>query len=64
VTDRDDIPGLEGTVGPFPGQYGRPHVYARDVQSGSGNCVCGRQPGHRLHVQLAPGVDVPDWMRP
>lgn len=57
------VPGWEGTIGPFPGQYGKPHVYARDVQSGAGNCVCGRDPGHRLHVQIAPGAPVPDWMR-
>jgi hypothetical protein len=49
-------PGYEGSVGPFPGQYGRPHVYARDVHSGAGNCVCGRDPRHRMHPELAPGV--------
>lgn len=54
-----DVPGWEGTTGPGPGQYGRPHVYARDVQSGAGNCVCGHHLGHRLHVQAAPGVDIP-----
>ncbi|HEY1119457.1 MAG TPA: hypothetical protein VGE43_17210, partial [Acidimicrobiales bacterium] len=46
------IPGWEGTVGPGPGQYGRPHVYARDVTSGSGNCVCGRDDTHGLHVPV------------
>lgn len=46
------IPGWEGSVGPGPGQYGRPHVYARDVTSGSGNCVCGRDDTHRLHVPV------------
>lgn len=40
------------------------HVYARDVHSGAGNCVCGGAPGDTRHVQIAPGVDVPDWMRP
>lgn len=59
----EQVPGWEGTVGPFPSQYAKPHVYARDVHSGSGNCVCGAQPGHRRHVQIAPGVGVPDWMR-
>ena len=53
----------EGSIGPFPGQYGQPHVYARDVHSGAGNCVCGRSPGASLHVQIAPGVEVPDHMR-
>lgn len=58
------MPGWEGSVGPFPSQYGKPHVYARDVHSGAGNCVCGRDPRHRLHPQLAPGVPNPDFMRP
>lgn len=57
------IPGWEGSVGPFPGQYGKPHVYARDVHSGAGNCVCGAALGDRRHVQAAPGVPVPDEMR-
>lgn len=57
------VPGWEGSVGPFPGQYAEPHVYARDVHSGAGNCVCGGAPGDRLHPQIAPGVDVPEWMR-
>ncbi|HEY6276918.1 MAG TPA: hypothetical protein VIX86_11365 [Streptosporangiaceae bacterium] len=61
---RNEIPGWEGTQGPFPGQYGDPHVYARDVGSGAGNCVCGRALGASLHIQAAPGVPVPDWMRP
>ncbi len=65
MTQRPDIeiPGTEGSIGPFPGQYGKPHVYARDVQSGAGNCVCGSAPGDKLHVEIAPGVPVPDWMR-
>jgi hypothetical protein len=53
-------PGYEGSVGPFPRQYGKPHVYARDVHSGAGNCVCGRDPRHRLHPELAPGVPNPE----
>lgn len=47
-----DIPGWEGAAGPLPFQYGRPHVYARDVYSGSGNCVCGRPPESRMHVPV------------
>jgi hypothetical protein len=58
-----EIPGWEGSIGPGPGQYGRPHVYARDVGSGAGNCVCGRGLGDDLHVQAAPGVPVPGSMR-
>lgn len=57
------VPGYEGSVGPFKSQYGTPHVYARDIHSGAGNCVCGHHPGHRLHTEVAPGVPVPDWMR-
>lgn len=49
-------PGWEGSIGPFPKQYGKPHVYARDVHSGSGNCVCGLWPTHPRHPELAPGV--------
>ena len=60
---RQAIPGWEGSIGPGPGQYGKPHVYARDVCSGAGNCVCGRSLGSSLHVQAAPGVPVPDSMR-
>jgi hypothetical protein len=58
-----DIPGWEGSIGPGPAQYGRPHVYARDTASGAGNCVCGRHLGHALHVQAAPGVPIPDRLR-
>lgn len=60
---RQDVPGWEGSIGPFSGQYWRSHVYARDVHSGAGNCVCGKDLGHDLHLQAAPGVDVPDSMR-
>lgn len=57
------VPGYEGSVGPFPGEYAEPHVYARDVHSGAGNCVCGTDPGDDLHVQIAPGVPVPEHRR-
>lgn len=59
----EQVPGWEGSIGPGPGQYGKPHVYARDVCSGAGNCVCGRALGDARHVQAAPGVPVPDWAR-
>lgn len=55
-----DIPGREGSIGPFPDQYAEPHVYARCIDSGAGNCVCGYAPRDQIHVQLAPGVDDPD----
>lgn len=57
------VAGWEGSQGPFQAQYSDPHVYARDVHSGAGNCVCGRHLGHRLHVQAAPGIDIPERMR-
>lgn len=57
------IPGWEGTVGPFKSQYSKPHVYARDIQSGAGNCVCGWDLGMDIHIQAAPGVEVPLSMR-
>lgn len=60
---RNQVPGWEGSQGPFQSQYGQPHVYARDIHSGAGNCVCGWDLGHRLHVQAAPGVEVPERMR-
>lgn len=61
--DRNEVPGWEGSQGPFPSEYGKPHVYARSVHSGAGNCVCGRALGEAIHVQAAPGVPVPDGMR-
>lgn len=58
------VPGLDGSVGPFPSQYGEPHVYARDIQSGAGNCVCSRVLVDCRHVEAAPGVPIPAAMRP
>lgn len=57
------VPGYEGAIGPFRSQYHLPHVYARSVHSGSGNCVCGRSLGDPRHTEAAPGVPVPDAMR-
>jgi hypothetical protein len=55
-------PGYEGSVGPFRHEYSKPHVYARDIHSGTGNCVCGRDPRSSvLHPELAPGVPNPEW---
>ena len=61
--DRSTVPGWEGSIGPGPGQYGQPHVYARDVCSGAGNCVCGAALADARHVQAAPGVEIPERMR-
>jgi hypothetical protein len=55
----EHVPGWEGRTGPFPAQYGAPHVYARDVYSGAGNCVCGSALDVPKHVQAAPGVPIP-----
>lgn len=52
-------PGHEGSVGPFSEDYGNPHVYARDVTSGAGNCMCGSGPDDPIHPELAPGVPNP-----
>jgi hypothetical protein len=60
----EQAPGWEGSVGPFPGQYGEPHVYARDVHSGAGNCVCGHDLYVKRHIQAAPGVPIPGGDRP
>lgn len=47
-------PGVDGSIGPLRGQYGKPHVYARDVQSGAGNCVCGWDEEHHRHLFRPP----------
>ena len=58
-----DVPGWEGAQGPFEDEYSEPHVYARDIHSGAGNCVCGGGLGDPVHLQAAPGVDVPEHQR-
>lgn len=58
-----DYPGYAGSQGPFESEYSEPHVYARDIHSGAGNCVCGGGLGDPLHIQAAPGVDVPEHQR-
>jgi hypothetical protein len=60
---KDAIPGWEGTTGPFLAQHREPHVYARDIHSGAGNCVCGWPLGEARHVAAAPGVPIPDHLR-
>src|ERR1700761_9353536 len=58
------VPGFEGSIGPFGAtEYCQPHVYARDITSGAGNCVCGSALGDDLHTEAAPGVPVPDSAR-
>lgn len=60
VVDMSKVPGWEGSQGPFKAQYNEPHVYARDVHSGAGNCVCGRAPEERLHVPV-PSAPTGGW---
>jgi hypothetical protein len=60
----DGVPGFEGSLGPLTdAERCAPHVYARDITSGAGNCVCGAALPDDLHVQAAPGVPIPDEMR-
>lgn len=37
-----------------------PHMYARDVTSGAGNCVCKAAPWDSLHIAIAPGLGAPE----
>lgn len=48
------IPGWEGTTGPTPSQYHQDHVYARDVYSTTGACLCGRPLSSVLHPAVTP----------
>ena len=61
--DMSLVPGWEGSQGPFPSQYNQPHVYARSVHSGAGNCVCGRQPEEAMHVPV-PSAPTGGWRAP
>lgn len=61
--DYSSVPGWEGSQGPFPNEYARPHVYVRYVHSGAGNCTCGQYLVHVVHVQATPGVPMPDSER-
>lgn len=64
AADDDCVPGYEGSLGPLTDEECcQPHVYARDVQSGAGNCVCGSALGDDIHTEAAPGVPVPDSAR-
>lgn len=63
MTNPEPIAGYEGSVGPFRNQHRAPHVYARDIHSGAGNCRCGGAPGDWIHTEIAPGVPVPDVYR-
>lgn len=60
VAGAQPYPGYEGSIGPFEPDYGKPHVYARDVMSGTGNCMCGAGPDDPLHPELVPGVPNPN----
>lgn len=54
------VPGMDGSLGPYPFQYNSPHVYARDIQSGAGNCRCGREPTSGIHVPV-PAAPLGTW---
>lgn len=54
-------PGYMGSQGPFGGECRGPHVYARDIHSGAGNCVCGSGPRDQIHPEVAPGFPNPDF---
>jgi len=56
---RKNVPGWEGSIGPFPSEYNLIHVYARSIHSGAGNCVCGRGLWDSKHIQPAPGIEFP-----
>ena len=58
----EGVPGLDGSLGPFAGEYSLPHAYARDVRSGTGSCVCKASLADPLHVQVAPGIEIPQRM--
>lgn len=46
-------------LGPFgETEYSRLHVYARDVRSAAGHCVCKASVGDRIHTHVAPGLPV------
>lgn len=64
TTARHAIGSADGPPGPFSAsQYGQPHVYARAIHSGTGNCLCGSALGDRIHTEAAPGVPIPEEMR-
>lgn len=64
LIDIETVPGGCGSIGPFgSAEYCQPHVYARDITSGAGNCVCGDVLGSDLHTEAAPGIPVPEVMR-
>jgi hypothetical protein len=63
LMDELPVPGMAGITGPFPYQYSGAHVYARDIHSIPGLCVCGAPLASRRHPYAAPGVPVPARLR-
>lgn len=52
------------TLGPWTdAERSGPHVYARDITSAGGNCVCKAALGEDVHTAAAPGVPVPESAR-
>jgi Putative phage serine protease XkdF len=56
---------VDGTaLGPLTdAERNAPHVYARDITSAAGNCVCKAALGEDVHTLAAPGVEVPESAR-
>jgi len=40
--------------------YSFPHVHARDIRSGAGNCVCGSGLPDAVHLKAASGIEIPN----
>lgn len=54
----------DGPVGPYGPQHrSTPHVYAREIHSGAGNCCCGAALGDPIHTEAAAGVPIPEGLR-
>ena len=58
----DPIPGVDGAPGPFVHQYALPHVYAREIASTVGKCVCNAPADDPVHVRSQPR-ELPPSMR-
>lgn len=53
--------GAPSLLGPFgEADRHRPHMYARDVRSATGACVCKADPWDALHSAIAPGLGAPE----
>lgn len=56
--------GAASSLGPLTiAERNAPHVYARDITSAAGDCVCKAALGDDVHPFAAPGVEVPESAR-